>query len=417
MRVIVIGAGVSGLTTARGLTDLGHDVLVVEGRDRIGGRTWTVDLGGAPADLGGSWIHGPFRNPLIDVVRAAGLDWHNDGIWGGASRVFVDGFGPLDGPDTATAVSAQFDFDPAEAVAALGRDGSYDEGVAWFLDDRGFTGLPRRVVDARIRWGDAGLNTAGPPDRVSLQGNAGYVDHGGGNVALRGGYRALVDHLARGLDIRVNEPVVEIAHGADGVTVTTGAGRHRADQVADQVVVTVPLGVLQAGSIRFDPPIPEIDRRAARLAMGNLEKVVLRFDRRFWPANVRRLAFVSEHRRFTDWVDITAHSGVPTLVAFHNPTLTDYGPDRVAEALAVLRSMFDDVPEPVAAHATDWTNDPFSNGSYSYIPLGGSSDDMRALGGRLSPQVVLAGEHTVPEYFGTVHGAHRSGVRAVDAFR
>jgi polyamine oxidase len=126
---------------------------------------------------------------------------------------------------------------------------------------------------------------------------------------------------------------------------------------------------------------------------------------------------VSEHRRFTDWVDITAHSGVPTLVAFHNPTLTDYGPDRVAEALAVLRSMFDDVPEPVAAHATDWTNDPFSNGSYSYIPLGGSSDDMRALGGRLSPQVVLAGEHTVPEYFGTVHGAHRSGVRAVDAFR
>ncbi len=369
MRVIVIGAGVSGLTAANGLTDLGHDVLVVEGRHRIGGRTWTVDLAGAPADLGGSWIHGPFENPLADFVKAAGLDWHNDGIWGGASRVFVDGSGTLDGPDTATAVAAQFDFDPAEAVAALGRDGSYDEGVAWFLDDRRHSGLQRRVVDSRIRWGDAGLNMAGPPDRVSLQGVAGYVEHGGGNVALHGGYRSLVDHLAAGLDIRLGEPVVEIVHGPDGVTVVSEGGRHD----ADQVVVTLPLGVLQAGSVRFDPLIAGVDRRVERLAMGNLEKVVLRFEERFWPPNVRRLAFVSDHRRFTDWVDITAHSGRPTLVAFHNPTLTDYGPDRIAEAMAVLRTMFDEVPEPIASHATDWTNDPFANGSYSYVPVGGSA--------------------------------------------
>ena len=155
----MIGAGVSGLTAARELQRDGHDVVVVEARDRIGGRTWTVDLGGAPADLGGSWIHGPFENPLVDVVDEAGLRWHNDGAWGGGSLVHVDGVGPLDGPDTATAIVAQFDFDPAEAVAALGRDGSYDEGVAWFLDDRGHSGTLRRVVDTRIRFGDAGLNT------------------------------------------------------------------------------------------------------------------------------------------------------------------------------------------------------------------------------------------------------------------
>ncbi len=412
MRVIVLGAGISGLTAARGLSDRGNEVVVIEGRDRIGGRTWTVDLAGAPADLGGSWIHGPFENPLTDLVRGAGLDWYNDGIWGGASRVFVDGFGPLDGPDTATAIAAQFDFDPAEAVAALGRDGSYDEGVAWFLDDRGFGGLQRRVVDSRIRWGDAGLNIAGPPDRVSLEGVAGYVEHGGGNVALRGGYRSLVDHLAAGLDIRLGEPVVEIVHGPNGVTVVSDRGRHD----ADQVVVTLPLGVLQAGSVRFDPPIDGVEHRVERLAMGNLEKVVLRFEDRFWPPNVRRLAFVSEHRRFTDWVDVTAHSGIPTLVAFHNPTLADYGPDRIAEAVAVLRSMFDQVPEPIAAHATDWSSDPFANGSYSYVPVGGSRDDMSGLAGRHTPQVVLAGEHTVPEYFGTVHAAYVSGLRAVDAF-
>jgi monoamine oxidase len=151
--------------------------------------------------------------------------------------------------------------------------------------------------------------------------------------------------------------------------------------------------------------------------MGNLEKVVLRFDRRCWPDNVRRLGFVSDHRRFTDWVDITAHSGVPTLVAFHNPTLVEYGSDRISEALDALRTMVGDVPDPIASHATDWTNDPFAYGSYSYIPVGGSADDMRALSGRQSPHVVLAGEHTVPEYFGTVHGAHLSGRRAADEFR
>jgi polyamine oxidase len=413
MRVVVIGAGVSGLTAARELRRRDREVTVLEARDRTGGRTWTAELGGAPADLGGSWIHGPFENPLVEVVREAGLSWHNDGAWGGASLIHVDGVGRLDGPDTATAITAQFDFDPAEAAAALGRDGSYDEGVAWFLDDRGFTGTLRRVVDTRIRFGDAGLNTAGPPERVSLAGVAGYVDHAGGNVAIIGGYRMLVDHLASGLDIRTNEQVLEVEHGSDGVVVTTDAGRHE----ADQVVVTVPLGVLRAGSITFSPPLPAVERAVSRLAMGNLEKVVLRFERRFWPDNVRRLAFVSDARRFTDWVDITTHSGVPTLVAFHNPTLVDYGSDRIGEAIDVLRTMVGEVPEPIASHATDWSNDPFAYGSYSYIPVGGSADDMRTLAGRQSARVVFAGEHTVPEYFGTVHGAHLSGRHAAEEIR
>lgn len=413
MDIVVVGAGVSGLTAARELRRDGHDVVVLEARDRIGGRTWTVDLGGAPSDLGGSWIHGPFENPLAEVVREAGLGWHNDGVWGGASLVHVDGVGPLDGPDTATAITAQFDFDPAEAAAALGGDGSYDEGVAWFLDDRRYSGTLRHVVDQRIRFGDAGLNTAGPPWRVSLAGVAGYVEHSGGNVAIDGGYRMLVDHLAAGLDIRLGEEVHEIAHGSGGIVVTTATGRYE----ADQVVVTVPLGVLRAGTITFTPPIATVERAASRLAMGNLEKVVLRFDRRSWPDNVRRLAFVSDDRRFTDWVDITAHSGLPTLVAFHNPMLVDYGPDRIAQALDVLSAMVGEVPEPVASYATDWTNDPFARGSYSYIPVGGSAGDMRTLSGRQSPQVVLAGEHTVAEYFGTVHGAYLSGCRAADEFR
>jgi polyamine oxidase len=410
MRVLVVGAGVAGLTAARGLQRRGHQVVVLEGRDRIGGRTWTVDLGGTPADLGGSWIHGPVGNPLVEVVRDAGLSWHNDGIWGGGTRIVVDGAGPIDGPDTATAVVARFDFDAGEALAALGGDPSYGDGVTWFLDDRRITGRQRTLVEYGLRCGDAGLNTAGPADRISLAGTAGYVDLPGGNVALVGGYRSLVEFLAAGLDIRLGAVVTEIAHGPDGVVVATTSGTHH----GDQVVVTLPLGVLQSGAVAFAPTVPEITRRIGRLAMGNLEKVVLRFDERCWPENVRRMSFVSSHRRFTDWVDISAHSGTPTLVAFHNPTIADYGADRIAEAMDVLRAMVPNAADPVAATATDWTNDPFARGSYSYVPVGGSPDDMRALAGRRTPQIVLAGEHTVPEYFGTVHGAYLSGRRAVD---
>lgn len=410
----MIGAGVSGLTAARALQRDGHDVVVVEGRDRIGGRTHTVDLGGAPADLGGSWIHGPVGNPLTPLVDEAGFEVVNDGAWGGAMRIVVDGHGALDGPDTATVIASQFDWDPSEAAAGLGRDGSFDEGVAWYLDDRGFTGAPRRAVEFALRWAEAGQNVAGTPDRVSLEGVGGYVDLPGGNVAIVGGYRRLVDHLADGLDIRTGTPVRRIAHGDTGVAVTTDG----ADHVADQVVVTLPLGVLAARTVEFDPPIPDVDEHVGRLAMGSLEKVVLRFGERWWPDNVRRLLHVSDHRRFSSWVDITAHSGVPTLVAFHNPLNADSGPPERQPDLALesLRATFGvQVPDPVAVHATDWLHDPFSLGSYSYIPVGGSGADMTALGGRWSPRLVFAGEHTVPEYFGTVHAAHLSGLRAAEA--
>lgn len=414
-RIAVVGAGVAGLTAARELAAAGHDVVVIEARDRVGGRTHTVELGGAPADLGGSWIHGPIGNPLSPVVDAAGLATVNDGAWGGAMRIVVEGHGELDGPDTATVITSQFDWDPAEAAAALGRDGSFDEGVAWYLDDRGYTGAAREAIEFALRWSEAGQNIAGTPDRVSLEGTAGYVDLPGGNVAIVGGYRRLVDHLADGLQIRLGEPVRRIRHDRDGVVLTTDLGDH----AVDQVVVTAPLGVLAARTIEFDPPLPELFEHVDRLAMGSLEKVVFRFAERFWPANVRRMLLASSHRRYSGWVDISAHAGVPTLVVFLNPRNADAGPlsERPGRALDSLRSMLGpdvDVPEPVVAHATDWMHDPFALGSYSYVPVGGSPDDMAAIGGRWSSRLVFAGEHTVPAFFGTVHGAHLSGLRAAE---
>ncbi len=414
MNVLVIGAGIAGLTAARLLADSDVDVTVLEARDRIGGRTHTVDLAGSPVDLGASWIHGPYGNPLTDAVRAAGLSTRNDGVWGTGSAVFVQGSGWASPTIASTSVSARFDFDPMEAFEAVGEAG-YEAAAEWYAADRRLDGAAASVARFGIAWHEAALNIGGPPDRVSLQGSAAYRLHPGGNDVIVGGYGVLVDQLSSGLDVRVDEAVLAIEHGGSGGTiVSTTSGAHR----ADAVVVTVPLGVLRRGGISFSPAVHGHERAAARLDMATLEKVAIRFDDAFWPEDIRRITYVSSDHRFPAWVDMTDHAGAPVLVAFHNPTVTPELPDtdegRIEAALEVLEEMMGVIPVPVAATATDWRNDPWSGGSYSYIPVGATPSDMTMLGSQASDQLFFAGEHTVPEYFGTVHAAYVSGVRAAD---
>ncbi|MEX1043462.1 MAG: FAD-dependent oxidoreductase, partial [Acidimicrobiia bacterium] len=90
MRVVVVGAGVAGLTCAATLQRAGVDVTVVEARDRIGGRVWTGEVAGARIDLGGAWIHGPIDNPLATYCREVGLDWVSDGPWGSRMQVHTE---------------------------------------------------------------------------------------------------------------------------------------------------------------------------------------------------------------------------------------------------------------------------------------------------------------------------------------
>ena len=416
MRVIVIGAGISGLTAARELVAAGADVSVLEARDRIGGRTWTADVAGAQVDLGGSWIHGPFDNPLAAEVRLAGLTWANDGVWGMGLTVFVEGEGWAPADVASTLVAVQADLDPAEAAKALDPAASYSDAAQWFVEDRRLSGQQAEVARFGIEWLEAALNIGGLPDRVSVPGTAGYELHGGGNVMITGGYIRLVEHLAAVLDIRLDEPVVSVDHGDDGCAVTSATGVHH----ADRVVVAVPLTVIQRRAIAFRPGIPDHEAAADRLAMANLEKAVFRFDRRFWPESARRMTFVSDDHRFPTWIDTTHHAGHPTLIGFYNPLATPgmLGlslDDRAAVALDVLRTMIPEAPDPIAIHMTDWTNDPLANGSYSYVPIGASAADMVQLGGPGSDSLLFAGEHTVPSAFGTVHGAYESGRRGAAA--
>jgi polyamine oxidase len=417
-RVVVVGAGVAGLTAGRRMAEAGWTVVVLEARARIGGRTWTSDLAGASVDLGGSWLHGPFGNPLTPVLSGAGIAIHSDGPWGSDTAVHVEGRGWASATETSTMVAARADWDAGEAAEGSGQD-RHDRGVDWYVAERRLSPSTAPLVRFGLDWLEGALNLAGRPDRISLRGSAAYVEHRGGNAVPVGGYRRLVDHLAAGLDIRTGRPVMAVEQlGAEVVVHTTDG-----TEMADAAVVAVPLGVLQAGRIVFSPALPPGHQTAiTSLAMGNLEKVAFVFDERFWPEANRRLVFVADDHRFPVWVDMTRHAGgPPTLVTLYNPSSTPgmgatSAADRITAARSVLEQVYGGVPDPVATHATDWTGDRWTGGSYSYIPIGAEPAHVRRLAQPAADHLVLAGEHTSLDSFGTVHGAYVSGVRAAENF-
>lgn len=414
--VVVVGAGVAGLTTASELGAAGMDVVVVEARGRIGGRTHTIDLGEATVDLGGAWVHDPAYNPLTAYLESLDIPVHTDGMWGQGMKAFTkDGW--LSSEQTSTLVAALYNFDP-EAASADPRVTSdrYSDGISWYLESLLGVGSQREAVEAFLgRIMGAGV-TGDDPSDISLTGLAAYEEGTGHNSVISGGYRTLVQHLADGVEVELSTPVSEVRHSGSGVTVVA------ADRVTEArwTVVTVPLGVLKNGSLLFDPAMPNEHLGAlSRLKVKSLEKVVLTFDERFWSDDLRQIALLDDADGFIWAHDLSAHSGVPTLVAFYNPSIAsrETGED-VAEVFAsLLADMFGPVPQPRDVATTSWRSDPYSQGSYSFIPIGGSAADMETLATPVGPRVLLAGEHTLPAFYGTVQAAWLSGRRAAQTIR
>jgi len=413
MRVIVVGAGIAGLTVADAARCAGADVVVLEARDRVGGRTHTVPLGPGRIDLGGAWVHYPFGNPVTEALAAAGIATRNDGAFGARMAVWADGW--VDATlATTVAAALQADWDPAEAQAALPGSDRFVDGVEWFIADRGLDGRQAELVRFTLLWLVGALIIAGPPEQISLAGAAAYGEGSGGNLVPAGGYGALVESLAAGLDVRLGTAVTHVEHGGDRALVV-------ADDVTlegDHAVVTVPLGVLQAGTVTFDPPLRGGHAHALdRLAMGTEEKVVFRFSERFWPGSLWEITHVARDRAFPVWFDFSRHVGAPTLVTIYNPRSTPgmarvRAEGRAERALEVLRKMFGSAPDPEETLTTDWAGDARSLGAYSYVPVGAGVDDMGRLGEPVSERLTLAGEATSPDCYGTVQAAFQSGLRA-----
>jgi len=414
-RILIIGAGVAGLAAARQLAGRGANVTILEARDRIGGRVWTDRTLGTPVDLGASWIHGDSgKNPirrLADEHRIATAATDYESIYlhdRGGGRV----------ADSAVAtINTQFAGLLAEVAkygGKLRKDISIQTGIERALEGEKLSGDEQHA----LAWARSTqvIATAEELSNLSLR----YADddeaYNERDSLFPGGYDQVVSVMAKGTQVHLGQVVQRVELAGKGVVVTTNAGEH----TADRVIVTLPLGVLKAGRVDFRPGLPAQKQAAINgLGMGTLNKVALKFAKRFWPADRQFVGQMSatygEYPTVMNW---SAHTGQPVLMAFTGGNFARALEARTdaqisGEIMNVLRRIYGGgATDPVAVRVTRWAADPFAGGSYSHVRVGASSDMFDHLAAPVQGRVFFAGEATSKAYRGTVHGAYLSGLRA-----
>ncbi len=410
----MVGAGFAGLGAARTLADAGVETVVVDARDRLGGRAHTGHVAGRAIDLGAAWIHGLDGNPMTALASASGArlhrtHWHRPGdpatVVDPAGRrldaaAFADGFGRFwTRLDEVYATGIEPD---VSVTDALGPGRPLDPGSPGDAAD-GFR-YAALVGLAEVEAADAEVLALG--ERVP-------DDRPGGDHLLLDGYSAVVAHLADGLDVRLEHPVEAIRPVSGGLEVLGGFGAIR----ASRVVLTAPVGVLRSGAIDLGGLLPDgIRHRLDRIGMGAAEKLVLAFDDPAWPLGTTNIAVVDTEPDdpFPAWI---AHPNGPTLVSYAAGRRARSMAGRATDdlrsaAMATLRRALGDLDDPVDVVRTNWTTDPWSLGSYSYDGGPGAHRARREIADWRGDRLHLAGEAWWPEHHATTDGALSSG-RAV----
>ncbi len=413
-KIIVIGAGLAGLAAARTLQQAGFKVQVVEARERIGGRTYTSQRwADIPLDLGASWIHGTQGNPITKLAEQAGAKTISTSL--DSARIFYAKDAVLQTDelyDTAeNLIEAAID-----AARENDADSSIRAAVDAYLSNKRITAAMAQQIEFLLN-STLEQEYSGSLEQLSAL----YFDEdeqfGGADVVFEQGYQSIVHYLSQGLNILTHHAVHQIEYNDAGVSVQFDG---QSSIQADAVVLTVPLGVLKANQIKFNPSFPEIKQQVIqKLGMGVLNKVYLRFAQIHWQPKSVWLEWVSNQKgQWSEWVDFAYAAKVPVLLGFN---AADYGrfieqksdEQIVREAMNVVRQMLgSDIPAPIDAQITRWAQDKYSFGSYSFNALGMAEDARDVLAQPVAQRVYFAGEATHKRYFGTTHGAYLSGVRA-----
>lgn len=417
--VLVIGAGIAGLAAARKLQAAGLKVLVLEARDRPGGRIYTNAHWRGPAmDVGASWIHGAGpANPVFQLAREIGAR--------------------LTSTDEDKTETYNGEGDELSDVDSR-RLETIREQIKAAIEDRDSTGRDRPLKDmvyralgyarrstTEQRMVDFVLNSTyeheygAAADKLS----ANWFDSGeayqGEEMLFLDGYQVLINHLASGLNIRLGHEVTAISYqGQQGVTVQTSQG-----PVSGQyAIVTLPLGVLQSGRVAFSPALPPSKRAAIQgLGVGVLNKCCLLFPDAFWNSHIdwiNNLPRPGAAGQWSEWVSFARPTRRPVLMGFN---AADFGrqiekwddASIVQSAMGALRAMYGhDIPAPTDALITRWASDPFAMGAYSCHVLGSTPSQRDDLARNVQGRLFFAGEATERRHYQTVHGAYQSGLRA-----
>lgn len=404
-KVLVIGAGIAGLSAAKYLNDRGVSVTVLEAQSRIGGRIKTDYSLGFPFDEGASWIHGPKKNPITDLAKNADCETcvtkdesvelfdtdgkaYDESKWDDAEEAYEKIVGELSG-------SANTSFGDV-----------FFEKYPQYQNDRLWTYMLSAYLE---------FDTGGDISKLS---SVDYYDdkaYRGKDEIITNGYDRIPNYLAEQLEVRLNVQVTNIDYTDTLVKVSTNGE----DFEADFVIVAVPLGVLKKEVISFSPALPSNTQNAIdRLEMGCVNKYLCTWDDAFWDTKLQYIGYTPEEKgKFNYFMNFRKFSDTNALMTFTfgeyselAETLSDE--EVIDQIMPHLQAIYgNDIPRPSSMLRTKWKADEFTFGSYSFPTKGGGSADFQSFEEEIDDKLFFAGEHTIKDYRGTVHGAFLSGER------
>ncbi len=407
--VVVVGAGISGLAAAKCLQEKGFNVIVLEAQDRVGGRLRTNRSLGVAFDEGASWIHGIRRNPITDLAKDAGMATFETLD---ESQKSYDIGGVLRNSELYQNTEDEF----YRVIKNMMKNGKANESFETVFNQL----YPEKSKDRLWKFLISAFLTFDTGDLDKLSSLLYYEgeEYGGVEVIATNGYDNIPNYLAKSLDVRLNQKVSKIDYTSEKVKV------HHSNGVlsADFVLVTVPLGVLKAQAIDFQPALPIFKQTAIqKVGMSCVNKFFMTWETAFWD-DVQYITYTPEiPDKFNYFVNIkkynSNHNALMTFAYAEYARQTETMSDSqvIAEIMNHLRDIYGkNIPNPTKMLRTKWQSNENAFGAYSFTAVGTEMQHFDDLAAEVNNRLFFAGEHTEKDYFSTAHGGYLSGVREAE---
>lgn len=439
-KFVIVGAGMAGITAAHTLSKAGEtDFVILEARDKIGGRMETVDFGGYTIERGANWIQGTEGNPIWDLKNEANLecsfpDWESIITYdenGVEQDYYASDYYDL---------VRWLDFEEAYDCAVDSATKAREEDSADFSQRDGLTNCgwtPSTPLDFAVEFYSNEFEWAEPEETTSAKNTwppASYSAFKDQDCLVTDpeGYVKLVHFLKdeflsdNDQRLKLSHQVETVKYHKDGVTVITTSGEKFK---ADYALVTVSIGVLKNAILpnklervlHFEPELPNWKKDLInQFSMAIYEKVYLQFPTRFWPNYAQLFVRANDvDGRYVVWLNYNnkvAKKGSNTLVAFlvadeaaRVEAMTDA--EIVDDVMPILRDTFGfGIPDPIAVYANRWGTDKLFFGSYSNWPVGVTKETYNDLEAPIHNRLFFGGEAMHDTFNGYVHGAYLNGV-------
>ncbi len=412
--VIVIGAGTAGISAAAQLKQTSKDILILEARNRIGGRIWSEITPKGIVDLGASWIEGITNNPIYAKakqhnIKLVSTDLEYYSIYNHESQALSD-----EQHLKIKHLNNEFDHFLDHREFYYKKDRSLEEAIKDYVTNHHLSEEDIQLLYFIIRK-DIASEYAANLANMSLL----YFDQDsaalGDKMIFPQGYNQILQPMLNDINILLNQKVKKIDYHNNLINVFTEDNCFQ----CEKVICTVPLGVLKKQVIEFLPTLPHYKMHAIKhLNMGVMNKIYIEFPEPFWQDFKGFLLWQQMHEHWCLVLDCDQYYQTPALLGFSYGQfailLEQLSDEEILQKFTLeLSKVFKrSIPKPSYFKITRWHQDPYSFGSYSYIPVGGRGIYYRDLARPVNNKIFFAGEATHQTFPSTVHGAHLSGISA-----